>query len=60
MKYDFNYDQFLHEKGKFIFPFTYFLGSRSGIKDGRIRIRDTKKWPDPDPGSGINITDPQH
>jgi uncharacterized Zn-finger protein len=44
----------------FIFPFSYFLGSRFGIKDGRFRIRDTKKWSDPIPGSGINISDPQH
>jgi hypothetical protein len=30
----------------------------SGIKDGRIPIRDTKKLSDP--GSGINIPDPQN
>jgi hypothetical protein len=64
LKYGFNYDLFLHEKGKFIFPFSYklFVGSISGI-----RIRD-KRRTNPDTGyqkmvgsgSGINIPDPQH
>jgi hypothetical protein len=40
------------------FPLLLVVGSGSGIKDGRIR--DTKKWSDPDPGPGINIPDPQH
>jgi hypothetical protein len=58
MNYDFNYDQFLYEKGKYIFP-PLFVGSG-------IRIRD-KIRSDPDPGykkmvgsgSGRNIPDLQ-
>jgi hypothetical protein len=45
----FNYDLFLHEKGKFIFS-PIFVGS--GIKHCRIWIRDTKKWPE-HPGSAL-------
>jgi hypothetical protein len=50
LKYDFNYDLFLHEKGKF-FPLLLFVGSGSEIKktvgsrswipkNGRFWIRD--------------------
>jgi hypothetical protein len=43
----------MHEKSLFNFSLLLFVGPGSGIKDGRIRIRDTKKWSDPDqhPGS---------
>jgi hypothetical protein len=37
-------------KKVFNFSLVLFVGPGSGKKDGRIRIRDTKKWSDPDPG----------
>jgi hypothetical protein len=54
---DFNKDLFLHERGKYIPPPPLFCRIQDKI---RIRIRDTKKWSDPDPGPGINIPDRQH
>jgi hypothetical protein len=43
-------------KIRFILPPLFFVGTESGIKHGRIRIRDKKKWSDT--GSGIKILDP--
>jgi hypothetical protein len=44
-------------KKVFNFSLLLFVGSGSGIKDGRIRIQDTgtKKWSDPDPGQTSRV-----
>ncbi len=34
--------------------------SGTGVQDGKIQIREKSRMENPDPGSGINITGPQH
>jgi hypothetical protein len=63
LKYDFSYDLFLHEKGKFIFPFSYLYdpdpGSGSGIKDGSGIPNNGQIWiRDKHPGSATMAAPP--